>query len=97
MVMQTVSTLLSDLRASAPKVELTGSRAAFTLPQGIGGTWKTELLTMSGQRLSANVFTAEGGNRAEIDLGAGLQRGIYILRLAAPDGETHLLPIVRTR
>ncbi|MDB5048182.1 MAG: hypothetical protein JWO30_1253 [Fibrobacteres bacterium] len=94
-VSQTLSVMLSELRAHSPKVDMIGSRAAFILPQGIGGIWKTELLTLSGRRLSASSFAGEGGGRAEIELGGALEKGVYLLRLQAPDGETHMLPVVR--
>lgn len=94
-VTQTLSALMSDLRAGAPKAELLGSRAAVTLPEGIGGTWKAELLTLNGRRLSAASVNAEGGQRAEFDLGLHPQRGAWLLRLSSPDGETHMIPMIR--
>jgi hypothetical protein len=94
-VTQTLSALISDLRAGAPKAELLGSRAAVTLPEGIGGTWKAELLTLNGQRLSAASVNAEGGQRAEFDLGLKPQRGVWLLRLSSPDGDTHMIPLIR--
>ncbi len=94
-VTKTLSVLLSDLRAGAPKADLRGSRAAVTLPEGMGGTWKAELLSVNGQRLSSATVNALGGERAEFDLGLKPERGVYLLRLSAPDGETHMLPLIR--
>ena len=94
-VTQTLSALISELRAGAPKAELMGSRAAVTLPEGIGGTWKAELLTLNGRRLAATSVNAEGGQRAEFDLGLKPQRGVWLLRLSSPDGETHMIPMIR--
>lgn len=94
-VTQTLAALLSDLRAGAPKAELMGSSAALTLPEGIGGTWKAELLTLNGQRLATASVNAEGGQRAEFDLGLKPQRGVWLLRLSSPDGETHMIPMIR--
>lgn len=94
-VTQTLSALLSDLRAGAPKAELLGSRAAVNLPEGIGGTWKAELLTLTGQRLSSASVSAEGGQRAEFDLGLKPQRGVWLLRLSSPEGDTHMIPLIR--
>ena len=95
MVIQTLSALISDLRAGAPKAELLGSLAAVHLPEGIGGTWKAELLTLNGQRLATASVSAEGGQRAEFDLGLKPQRGVWLLRLSSPEGETHMIPLVR--
>jgi hypothetical protein len=88
-------TSLSEMRAQSPKVEMRGSRAAFLLPEGIGGTWKAELVTVAGKQIRALTVTGEGGSRTEMDFGAALQAGVYLLRLHAPDGDTHVLPIVR--
>ncbi len=94
-VAETLSMRLSELRANAPKVEMHGSRASFLLPAGIGGTWKAELVTVSGRHLVSASMSGEGGSRVEMDLGADVKTGVYLLRLQAPDGESHLLPIVR--
>ncbi|MDB5103802.1 MAG: hypothetical protein JWP91_1491 [Fibrobacteres bacterium] len=94
-VAQSLSVLASDLRANGLRIELNGSRAAMLLPAGIGGTWKAELLTLNGRRLAAGSAIALGGERAEFDLGLKPERGIYLLRVSAPDGETHMLPIIR--
>jgi hypothetical protein len=95
LVAETFVTRLSDLRAQAPKVEMRGSHAAFVLPEGIGGTWKAELVTVSGRQLRALTVTGEGGSRTELDLGADLKAGLYLLRLHGPDGDTQVLPIVK--
>lgn len=94
-VTQTLSALISDLRAGAPKAELLGSRAAVILPEGIGGTWKAELLSLNGRSLSRASVNAEGGQRAEFDLGLKPQRGAWLLRLSSPEGETHMIPLIR--
>jgi hypothetical protein len=89
------SILMSELRRS-PQVDMNGTKAAFLLPKDGGrGVWKAELLTLSGQRLASVSVTGEGGQRAEIELGLKPERGVYLLRLSAPGGETHLLPFVR--
>lgn len=94
-VTQTLSAMISDLRAGAPTADLMGSRAAVTLPEGIGGTWKAELLTLNGQTMAATTVNAEGGQRAEFELGLKPQRGVWLLRLSAPDGATHMIPMIR--
>jgi hypothetical protein len=94
LVSKTSSVFLSQLRAHGPKVEVTGSRASFDLPQGIGGTWEAELTTVAGQHVKSETLHGEGGSRAAFDLGAGARAGIYLLRLQAPDGTAHLMPIV---
>jgi hypothetical protein len=94
-VTKTLSALLSDLRARSPKADLHGSRAALMLPEGIGGTWKAELLAVNGSRLATATVSAEGGTSAEFELGLKPQRGVYLMRLSAPDGETHMIPLIR--
>jgi hypothetical protein len=94
-VSKTLAVLLSDLRARAPKADLNGSRASVLLPEGMGGTWKAELLTVDGRRLAATAVTALGGERAEFDLGLKPERGVYLMRLSSPDGETHMIPLIR--
>lgn len=95
MVMQTLSALISDLRARAPKADMRGSRAAIRLPEGKGGIWRADLLTPTGRKLSTASVNAQGGSSAEFEMGIAPKRGIYLLRLAAPDGKRHLIPIVR--
>jgi hypothetical protein len=95
LVAQALTSLLSDLRAGAPKADLMGSRAAVDLPEGIGGTWKAELLALNGQTLAATTVNAEGGQRAEFELGLAPRRGVWLLRLSAPDGATHMIPLIR--
>jgi hypothetical protein len=94
-VTKTLSTLLSDLRARSPKADLRGSRAAMVLPEGIGGTWKAELLAVNGSRLASAAVNAEGGTPAEFEMGLKPERGVYLMRLSAPDGETHMIPLIR--
>jgi hypothetical protein len=94
-VTKTLSTLLSDLRARSPKADLRGSRAAMVLPEGIGGTWKAELLAVNGSRLASATVNAEGGTSAEFEMGLKPERGVYLMRLSAPDGETHMIPLIR--
>jgi hypothetical protein len=94
LVTKTSSVFLSQLRARGPKVEVTGSRASFDLPQGIGGAWKADLTTVAGQHVKSATIRGEGGSRAAFDLGAKAQAGIYLLRLQAPDGTAHLMPIL---
>jgi len=94
-VMQTLSALISDLRAKGPKAELRGSRAAITLPAGVTGMWRAEVLDAAGRKVSAGSVRAAGGARAEINLGAVPERGVYLMRLSGPDGKTHLAPLVR--
>jgi hypothetical protein len=94
-VTKALAVLLSDLRAHTPQVDLQGSRASMILPEGIGGTWKAELLTVNGQRISSASVNSEAGVRAEFDLGMKPERGVYLMRLSAPDGETHMIPLIR--
>lgn len=94
-VTQSLAILLSDLRAGASKVRMNGTRADFILPEGIGGNWKAELLSLNGRRLASASVDAEGGSRAEFEMGIRPDRGVYLMRLSAPDGETHMLPFVR--
>ena len=97
-VTETAATLLSELRRSSPAVEWQGSRAAFQLPKDGGrGIWKAELLTLSGRRLAVTSLTGEGGRRAEAEWGLKPERGVYLLRLIAPGGESHLLPFTLNR
>jgi hypothetical protein len=94
LVSKATSVFLSELRAHAPKVEVAGSRASFSLPEGIGGTWKAELTTAAGRLVKSATIHGEGGSRAAFDMGADARAGIYLLRLQAPDGTAHLMPIV---
>lgn len=94
-VTKALSVLLSDLRARSPKADLHGTRAAMVLPEGIGGTWKAELLAVNGSRLATATVNAEGGAPAEFELGMKPERGVYLMRLSAPDGETHMIPLIR--
>jgi hypothetical protein len=74
---------------------MNGTKAGFILPEGIGGKWKAELLSLNGRRISSASVNAEGGSRAEFEMGVRPDRGVYLMRLSAPDGETHMLPFVR--
>ncbi|MDQ3000377.1 MAG: hypothetical protein M3Y08_03815 [Fibrobacterota bacterium] len=94
-VTQSLAILLSDLHAGTSKVQMNGTRANFILPEGIGGNWKAELLSLNGQRLASASVNAEGGSHAEFEMGIRPDRGVYLMRLSAPDGETYMLPFVR--
>lgn len=95
-VSRTSAILLSALRREAAgSAEFEGARVMVTLPKGAGGEWRAELMTVAGQRLGGATLRGESGFRTALDLGMRPERGVYILRLSAPDGKSHTLPLVR--
>lgn len=95
-VSKTSSILLSALRSQAAgSAAFEGARVMVSLPEGAVGEWRAELLTVAGQRLAAAAVRGAGGLRTALDLGMRPERGVYMLRLSAPDGKTHTLPLVR--
>lgn len=95
MVTQTISILLSEMRAKAPAVSLRGNKATFALPAGRAGTWQAELVTLDGRVLAAKTVTGGAGMQVEIPVGRAPANAVSLLRLTSPEGGQTFMPIVR--
>ena len=103
-VAKTTAVRLLGQSLASPTAAFQGRRLNLALPAaaaptaGSTGTWSAELMTPSGRVLA--VYKVEGvdarmGGTAGFDAGARIERGVYLLRLHGPAGETHTLPLVR--
>jgi hypothetical protein len=95
-VSRTLSALASELRMGAKaSASFAGGRVHVNLPGSARGAWKAELFAITGRSLAAAEFSGEGGSTIVPDFGSTPERGVYRLRLRAPDGKIHTLPLVR--
>lgn len=85
---------LSALRARAPHVEIRGESAYLRLPAGGAGTWQARLISLDGRTLDVTRVQGEPGREIAVPVGRAPQ-GLSLLRLAAPDGSAHWIPILR--
>jgi hypothetical protein len=72
-----------------------GSGVDLVLPQGASGSWKVEVLTLSGKSVAATRVDAEGGSAVRLGLQAKPDRGIYLVRIESPDHVIRALPLSR--
>lgn len=86
---------LSQLRAGAPQVELRAGRAVFALPAGKAGIWRAVLTTLDGRVLAEAGVVGGAGDRVSVPMDRAPAHAVSLLRLTSPDGERHLLPIVK--
>jgi hypothetical protein len=97
---ETAASLLSAMRAAAPKVELRGRTAYFTLPAAQAGIWSARLSTLDGRVLSASTIrvpeeSGEADRQVSLSIDRAPAHALCLLRLTAPDGAQTSLPIVR--
>ncbi|MDB5103801.1 MAG: hypothetical protein JWP91_1490 [Fibrobacteres bacterium] len=98
-VTKSLAILMSSLRAGGLTAAFQGSRVDFDLPRDNGNgkaadrDWRAELMTLSGRRLAFGAAHARAGERAGLDLAVRPGPGVYLIRLTAADGESHILPV----
>lgn len=86
---------MSGWRAGAPRVDVVGNTAFFTLPDGKAGPWKAELMTVDGRVLAAKSLAAGSGERVSMPVDGARANAVSLLRLTSPEGRQRFLPIRR--
>lgn len=77
--------------AASPAASWRDGALSLRLPPGGAGTWRANLLTLSGKRLHSQSVAGEG--EARLALVTRPERGVYLLRLVSPAGQTHTLHV----
>jgi hypothetical protein len=86
---------MSAPRAGAPKVDVVGNTAFFTLPEIKPGLWKAELMTLDGRVLAMKSLVSGSGERISMHVDRARVNAVSLLRLTSPEGRQSFLPIVR--
>ncbi len=84
-----------DAVSSVATADFIEGNLRVTLPSGARGLWRVDLLDARGRRLGAYADQADGGQTLNLGPVAGNARGIYLVRLQGPAGETRMLPLLR--
>ncbi|HLP42765.1 MAG TPA: hypothetical protein VK465_14745 [Fibrobacteria bacterium] len=80
-----------DAATTSPAASWRDGVMSLRLPPGSAGTWRADLLTLSGKRLHSQAVAGEG--EARLGLATRPERGVYLLRLVSPAGRTHTLHV----
>jgi hypothetical protein len=86
---------MPGLHAGAPKVDVVGNTAFFTLPEVKPGIWKAELMTLDGRVLAMKSIANGSGERMSMRVDRARANAVSLLRLTSPEGGQSFLPIVR--
>jgi hypothetical protein len=95
-----LTTIIRGRAAATPTVRFEGRQLQLEMPESKNGSlgqriWKAEVLTLSGQVRESHQFTVSAAGSMQLDIGTQIERGVYFIRLHAPSGVTHTLPVVR--
>lgn len=105
-VMQALAVRMSELRAGAPRVATLGDALVFALPETgkadrsaregaeAAGAWRASLVSPDGRVLEEAVLRGSSGQEVTFPL-RHAPAGFSLLRLIAPDGAPHFIPIER--
>jgi hypothetical protein len=98
LVSATLTTLIHGKAMAMPKARFHGRQLRLEVPPTNApslGVWTAEVLTLSGQVLESHHFIISKTGSGIFNISTQIERGLYLIRLLAPSGEMHSLPIVR--
>ncbi|MEO7957693.1 MAG: hypothetical protein ABIW76_13480 [Fibrobacteria bacterium] len=84
---------LPVLSGSGPSAAWTDGALRLLLPDGAQGTWRADVLNLSGRRLFSAAVTAGSSKRSALSGMLKPNRGIILVRLVSPALETHTLRV----
>jgi hypothetical protein len=78
---------------AAPAAAWRNGSLSLRLPEGSSGSWRAELLTLSGRRLHGAPVDAGKGRTADLRPAVRPERGVYLVRFTSPAGQAHTLRV----